>query len=225
LRHGNQDLRPAAVAGTLCGVAYLPEPAEPVRPVEPVEPADPRQLRVSNEDRERVAAVLQRASADGRLELDELDQRLAAAYAAKTFADLEPLTRDLPAPAEPASQELQARPTSRWGVALFGGFSRKGAWVAPGRFRAVVFCGGGQIDLRHARFAEGETRITVFALMGGVEVVVPPEAHVVANGVAVMGGWDQPADGASTPGGPRVTVNGLAIMGGVGVRRQRRKKS
>jgi hypothetical protein len=215
---------PAATAGTLCGVANLPEPVEPARPGQPAEPVDPRQLRVSNADRERVATALQRASADGRLELDELDQRLAAAYAAKTFADLEPLTRDLPAPAGPEGSGHELQPTSRWGLAMFGGFSRKGAWVVPRRFRAVVFCGGGQIDLRHARFTAAETRITIFALMGGVEVVVPPEAHVVANGVAVMGGWDQPADAASTPGGPQVTVNGLAIMGGVGVQRRRRKK-
>lgn len=200
-------------------MANLPEPAGPV---------DPRELRVSNADRERVATALQQASADGRLELDELDQRLAAAYAARTFADLEPLTRDLPEPAgssQLAEPSRDLRPTSRWAAAVFGGFSRKGAWVVPRRFRAVVFCGGGQIDLRHARFAEGETRIWIFALMGGVEVVVPPEAHVIANGVAVMGGWDQPADGASTPGGPRVTVSGLAIMGGVGVQRRRRKNS
>jgi hypothetical protein len=189
------------------------------------EPVDPRQLRVSNTDRERVATRLQRASADGRLELDELDQRLSAAYAAKTYADLEPLTRDLPEtsqPAEPADE--RRRPTSRWGVAILGGFTRKGPWVVPGRFRTVVFCGGGKIDLRQARFAEGETRIRVFALMGGVEIVVPPEAHVNVNGVAVMGGWDQPSDGASTPGGPRIAVGGLAIMGGVAVSRRRRKK-
>jgi hypothetical protein len=189
--------------------------------VEPVEP----QLRISNADRERVAARLQQASAEGRLELDELDQRLAAAYAAKTFADLAPLTRDLPDPAGSAGPTgSQQQPTSRWAAAVFGGFSRKGAWVVPRRFRAVVFCGGGQLDLRHARFPDGETQIWIFALMGGVEVIVPPEAHVLANGVAVMGGWDQPADGASTPGGPKVTVSGLAIMGGVNVARRRRKQ-
>ena len=42
--------------------------------------------------------MLRDAAGEGRLTLAELDERLDAVYAAKTYADLEPLTRDLPAP-------------------------------------------------------------------------------------------------------------------------------
>src|SRR5687767_15961189 len=59
-----------------------------------------RQLRASDADREQVAAVLRRAAGEGRLELAELDERLAAVYAARTYADLEPITRDLPVEGE-----------------------------------------------------------------------------------------------------------------------------
>lgn len=188
------------------------------------DPAQPPELRVSNADRERVAALLQRASADGRLDLDELDERLRAAYAAKTHGELAPLTGDLPAETAAAEASAVPQPNSRWALAVMGGFTRRGAWVVSRRFRAIIFCGGGKIDLRHARFAENEVRIRVFALMGGAEVIVPPEAHVNVSGVAIMGGWDQPDQGASTPGGPRVTVGGFTLMGGVGVKRQRRRK-
>ena len=40
--------------------------------------------------------MLREAAGEGRIGLDELDERLAAVYAARTYADLEPLTRDLP---------------------------------------------------------------------------------------------------------------------------------
>lgn len=57
------------------------------------------QLRASNADRETAARRLRVALADGALEIDEFDERLRAAYEAKTHAELARLTGDLPAPA------------------------------------------------------------------------------------------------------------------------------
>lgn len=54
------------------------------------------QLRVADRDREAVAKRLGAALAEGRLDLDEFDERVAKAYAAKTVADLAGLTADLP---------------------------------------------------------------------------------------------------------------------------------
>src|SRR4051794_19783737 len=54
------------------------------------------QLRAADTDREAVAAALGRALSDGRLTVDEYEERLAKAYAARTYADLDPLTADLP---------------------------------------------------------------------------------------------------------------------------------
>jgi hypothetical protein len=54
-------------------------------------------IRASNADREAVVKRLADAYAEGRLELSEMDERTAAAYAAKTMGDLTPLTADLPA--------------------------------------------------------------------------------------------------------------------------------
>ena len=54
------------------------------------------QLRAADADREAVAAVLGRALSDGRLTVDEYEERLAKAYAARTYGDLSPLTADLP---------------------------------------------------------------------------------------------------------------------------------
>ena len=71
------------------------------------------------------------------------------------------LTRDLPsavkpvAPAEIADPDrFGGEPTSSGGFALLGGFERKGGWVVPGSFTAFAMLGGGDIDLRQAKFAE-----------------------------------------------------------------------
>jgi hypothetical protein len=53
-------------------------------------------LRAADTDREAVAGVLGRALSDGRLTVDEYEDRLARAYAARTYGDLDGLTTDLP---------------------------------------------------------------------------------------------------------------------------------
>ena len=78
---------------------------------EPPVPADPRQLRAADADRDRTAEMLRRAASEGRITFDELDERISRAYAAKTFADLEAVTSDLPGPgvkpAAPATARYQ----------------------------------------------------------------------------------------------------------------------
>ncbi|HSP38066.1 MAG TPA: DUF1707 domain-containing protein [Frankiaceae bacterium] len=54
-------------------------------------------LRASDADRERVAFSLQTAVSEGRLTLEEYDERVASVYAAKTYGDLAAVTADLPA--------------------------------------------------------------------------------------------------------------------------------
>ncbi len=94
-------------------------------------------MRASDADRDRYAAVLQDAYAEGRLDRAEYDERLEAVFAAKTYADLEPLIADLPAgnlpvvkppaPLVPVGAASQAPM-----VAVFSAVERKGVWaLAP----------------------------------------------------------------------------------------------
>jgi hypothetical protein len=55
-----------------------------------------RPIRASDQERESVVGVLRDAFTDGRLTLDEFEERMVAAYAAKTWTDLRELTGDLP---------------------------------------------------------------------------------------------------------------------------------
>ena len=57
---------------------------------------EPR-MRAADADRTAVAGVLGEHMAAGRLTLDEYDERLARAYAARTYGELAALTADLPA--------------------------------------------------------------------------------------------------------------------------------
>ena len=53
-------------------------------------------IRASDVDREAVVTTLREAYTAGRLTLDEFDERMAAAYAGRTWGDLRALTADLP---------------------------------------------------------------------------------------------------------------------------------
>ena len=55
-----------------------------------------RPIRASDKERESVVDVLRDAYTEGRLTLEEFEERTSAAYASKTWADLRELTVDLP---------------------------------------------------------------------------------------------------------------------------------
>jgi hypothetical protein len=192
---------------------------------------DKGNLRASDADRERVSNILREAAGDGRLTMEELDERLDAVYAAKTYAELEPITADLPAagaapaqapaPVAPGdARRFGGEPTSSGAIAILGGFDRRGDWVVPKNFSAVAILGGGEIDLRQARFAEPAVTIHVVAIMGGIEIIVPDDATVHVTGVGILGGFEHGASGEGVQGGPQISITGVAIMGGVEVRRQ-----
>ncbi|WP_031087849.1 DUF1707 SHOCT-like domain-containing protein [Streptomyces sp. NRRL WC-3549] len=201
-------------------------------------------MRASDAERERIAETLREAVAEGRLEMDEFEQRLDAAYKARTHGELEPLIDDLPVPggavapvragsSVPAgrsvasadwSQRIGGPATSTGGFAFWSGFSRKGRWTVGRVFNAFVMWGGGEIDLREACFEDREVVIRCYAIMGGIQVKVSPDVHLQVNGVGVMGGFDEQSKdadfGAPAPDAPRVRVTGLALMGGVGAVRK-----
>ncbi|TWP48262.1 DUF1707 domain-containing protein [Lentzea tibetensis] len=192
-------------------------------------PADQSNLRASDADRERVAQLLQKATAEGRLDIHELDERLAAVYVAKTYGELVPLTADLvltgiPQQPVPQTSRIGGEPGSAVSIGVMSGVDRKGAWVVPQMHTAVAVMGGVDIDLTEARFAAAETTISVFAFWGGVDIRVPDDINVKVDGFGLMGAFENSAVGRHIPGAPTVRITGLAIMGGVEVKGPKRKK-
>jgi hypothetical protein len=189
------------------------------------------ELRISDTDRDRAAEVLREAHAHGRITVDELDERLTSVYAAKTEADLVPVTRDLPAtqaprPAAkaPARGRIGGTPRFRTSLAILGGASRNGAWVVPPEYKAVATLGGIDLDMSNSTFAEAETIIKVYAVLGGVEITVPEDAEVDVGVVGILGGVDNGGEGPGVPGGPRIRIVGAAVMGGIEVKRAKPKR-
>lgn len=56
-----------------------------------------RNLRAADADRDAVAGTLREQHLAGRIDTDELQERIDRCYAAKTYADLDALVDDLPA--------------------------------------------------------------------------------------------------------------------------------
>jgi hypothetical protein len=199
----------------------------PLEPTPP--PGDPSQLRISDADRHKVAELLRDAAGEGRIDLDELDERLEATYAAKTYGDLVPITIDLPA--HPGDQTpvvaRQTLPVSAGtfdsSIALLGGVTRKGAWLVPERHTAFTMMGGVDLDLREATFAAKETTIYANAIMGGIDIYVDAHTHVIVEGVGIMGAFDQGRDRVEpqlSAASPVIRVKGIALMAGVTVIRK-----
>lgn len=208
-----------------------------------MEPVDPRDLRISDADRHRVAELLREAAGEGRLDLDELDQRLEQAYAAKTYGDLVPLTLDLPTHTDttpavrPTGTPVHAsdgRPVrsapgtpATWNtsLAIMSESTRGGVWHVGERHVAISVMGSVVIDLREAVFPAGGAEVAIWAcaVMGSVQVLVDHTTAVVVEGVGIMGSFQEhrsrypsQVDDSS----PVVRVRGIALMGSVEVRRK-----
>lgn len=171
------------------------------------------------------------------LDVAEYEHRLALAHRAEAAADLERVTADLPPlQAEPhttAAPPVEDKPAPRstatpaplqrpvgLAVALMGGAQRRGAWTPPRSLTAIALMGGVELDFREARLGPGVTEVTAFALMGDVEIIVPPTLHVETHGIGIMGGFDA-LDRSPTspdPTEPVLRIRGLALMGGVEVK-------
>jgi len=200
----------------------------------------PSQMRASHADREQIADILRAAAGDGRLEIDELEERLEQVFSAKTYGELEPIVRDLPAAQAPLppvgitpstaraglpSARIGGTPSGTSAVAIFGGAERRGNWVVPNKFAAVAVFGGVDIDLREARFESQHVEITAVAIFGGIDIKVPDDVVVEVEGAGVFGGFGRPSDTPEPgPGAPRVRINGAAVFGGVDVSYKRPKR-
>ena len=200
---------------------------------------DPARLRISDADRHAVAEVLRQAAGEGRIDLDELDERLEAAYNAKTYGELVPLTADLPVrttnslPAPPPQMPPAVRPageraavpatTYESSLSFMGDCSRRGVWRVPEQHTAFSMMGSVTLDLREAVFAAREVTINAVAIMAGIDIVVNQWTQVVVDGVGIMGDFSQGRDKVPaelSAGSPVVRVKGLALMAGVNVVRK-----
>jgi hypothetical protein len=179
------------------------------------------ELRASDADRDRTAAMLGNALAAGRLTTTEHAERLDATYAATTLGALALLTRDLPAEdAEDAGTGMMDHAEV---AARFSKVIRSGRWVAGRRIRLTARFGALIVDLTDAVLPGREITVEIDAFCGKLIVTVPAGAHVIDEGGALFAkravynrkGSDDAADG------PVIRLVGDARFSKVAVHRGR----
>ena len=190
------------------------------------EPA-PVNLIALRDRREKVIATLTDHFAADVLDVDEFDARVDAAHSATTIvaldkivADLAPIETHAPATATTAIvvHDNPNRPETKGLTAIMGGFERQGPWIVPKKLRTRVFWGGGVLDFRDADFGPGVTEMHVFCMMGGLQIIVPPQLAVDVEVTSIMGGVDQRhAPSAPDPGRAILRISGTVVMGGLDI--------
>lgn len=201
-------------------------------------PAPDHRLRAADADRELVHQILSAAMTSGALTPSEYEERALKASTAKTFGDLDALTDDLPVgklgvplprPGDPYPTGVtrpgtgSGRKPVRHRLAIMSGSELKGRAAVADQLEATAIMGGVEIDLREVEFTEPVLTVQCVAIMGGVDVIVPPDVTLEVGGLAIMGGFESKAEGPGRPGAPTVHVTGFALMGGVDVKRKERR--
>ncbi|NKZ06349.1 DUF1707 domain-containing protein [Actinomadura latina] len=174
-----------------------------------------RDLRASDADRERVAAVLGEAYADGRLTVEEHSERTSRAYAARTLGELTGLTGDL-SPEEAQPILVDDRPVS----VFFGRTRREGRWVVPVKLPILALFGTVDLDLREAVLQRRHIVVDTLVLGGRIRLIVPEGVSVSVTGRTILSTRDLRARPAQD--GPTVEVGGTMIFGSVRARAPKR---
>lgn len=181
-------------------------------------------VRIGDAERWAVDARLQHAVGEGRLTLEEYEERVGDVWRARTRNDLDLAVRDLPVPAPAPAPAPLAGPPRVWphglartrrAIAVMSGDTLRGPVVPGQQLQAWAVMGGAVVDLRDQELP-AQVHVQAVAVMGGVEVLVPRGVTVRLAGMAVMGGRDVRID-PPRPGAPVVTVDGYALMGGIEV--------
>ncbi|MEJ5997628.1 DUF1707 SHOCT-like domain-containing protein [Corynebacterium sp. H130] len=207
---------------------------------------NPPQIRATDNERNQVIAVLSQALTNGQLDFAEYDERSKAVMQAKYRDELlAPLHDLVHEPAKVISSDIVRRPDAdiatsaqtispstagdSFSFSLMGGSEKKGAWTIAPSHTSITLMGGNTIDLTKATFAGRDVTIHAWAVMGGIDIIVPEDVRIRCDGVAVMGGFEVTDDREVTivlndlpENSPTLRVTGLALMGGVTIKRVRR---
>lgn len=195
----------------------------------------PPELRASDAEREQSVEVLRRATAEGRLNAEELDERLGAVYAVRTRRELERLIADVSveplgaggvvaAPDQRGGLTVKEGPGGdRWVISVMSGHDKRGRWRLAPRCTVVNVLGGSEIDLNDAELSEAVTEINMYSFMGGATIRVPHGVEVHVSNFALMGGHGvKLGDQVAPAGAPVLRVRLVSFMAGVEVVRGRK---
>ena len=192
---------------------------DPVAHPDQQPPPDPPPVRASDAEREATVTRLQTAVGEGRIDLEEFGERVAAAYAATSTAELDQLLADLPAPATavPAPGELVGTGSEAPISTVFGDVRLAATTAVPRRVGTVF--GDVRIDLRGLRTSADTVELELATVFGDVDVIVSEGVAAEISGWTVFG--DRTTELAALPrlpGTPRVVVRARTVFGDLRLR-------
>jgi len=156
------------------------------------------------------------------LTIEQFDERVAKLHAAATLPEIEALVADLPAsPATstalvPLAVEPSLSPTKKRFRAWFGSVERSGAWVVPDALAVSAVFGNTVIDFREARFSAQRIVLHASVVFGNLEIIVPPQLAVEADGSSIFGSIESHGGGAvADPDRPLLHITGTVVFGNI----------
>ena len=170
-------------------------------------------MRVSDDDRNATIDILQDAAGRGFLTIDELETRIESASAAKTRAELTPLTADLPA----VGSAVSTAPARV--AATLSKTRREGYWEVPGRIDVGVTLGKIVLDFTQAKLTTPVVEVDVTGMLSSIDVIVPAGMRVDVSALHTPLGKSQVSGARPTEDGPLVRFVGTLRMGTLKARR------
>ena len=197
--------------------------------------SDDYPIRPANMDaaREQAVEVLTEHFSRNVMDMDEFEGLLDSVNRCSTTSELRELLSKLPpleslksatdlmsAPGGPpvVVDADRVRPRG-FLLSVLSGTTRAGRWIPARKSFALGVLGGISLDFREAVLGAGVTDVNVLAVLGGVEIIVPPEMAVEVDGMAVLGGFEYQTNAPprTDPNPPILRVRGLAVLAGVNV--------
>ncbi len=178
-----------------------------------------------------------------QLSLEEFEERVDRAYRCGSSDELDRLTADLtaaiavapdsprrivPAQSDPSLEtqvdvyDPHTEPTARGSrtIAVLGNTERRGRFHMEGSHAVLSVLGNVELDLRDVELPPGVTTLHVRAVLGNVEITVPPSLIVDCEGTGVLGSFSGihhvPVERG--PDEPVLRIAGSAVLGNVEVR-------
>jgi hypothetical protein len=183
-------------------------------------------IRASHEDRDRVVEQLRTAAGDGRLDSDELGERVGAALSARTYGELAALVSDLPAAPGGLVAAFAAKPKDIIRIDCGSGHTKRvGHWAVPRRMEVRVRSGSTRLDFTEALITWPVLHIDADVGSGHLTLITRPGIVVGADDVSIRSGHINvrtPWDDTDVPVTLRIELNGSVGSGHIKARPPRR---